>query len=84
MFTRVEARRFRSLKGIEQDVGPFRALVGPNGSGKTTFLDVIAFLGDLVRNRGEVRKMVFDRSFNYRKLLWLEEGVDFQLAVEAN
>lgn len=83
MFTRVEARRFRSLKGIEQDVGPFRALVGPNGSGKTTFLDVIAFLGDLVRNRGEVRKTVFDRSFNYRKLLWLEEGADFQLAVEA-
>ncbi len=83
MFTRVEARRFRSLKGIEQAVGPFRALVGPNGSGKTTFLDVIAFLGDLMRNRGEVRKTVFDRSFNYRKLLWLEEGADFQLAVEA-
>ena len=83
MFTRVEARRFRSLKGIEQDVGPFLALVGPNGSGKTTFLDVIAFLGDLMRNRGEVRKTVFDRSFNCRKLLWLEKGADFQLAVEA-
>ena len=26
---------------------------------------------------------VFDRSFNYRKLLWLEQGADFQLAVEA-
>lgn len=83
MFTRVEARRFRSLRGIEQDIGPFRALVGPNGSGKTTFLDVIAFLGDLVRNRGDVRETVFDRSFNYRKLLWLEKGNDFQLAVEA-
>ena len=42
----VEARRFRSLKAVEQDVGPFRALVGPNGSGKTTFLDVIALLGE--------------------------------------
>ncbi len=83
MFTRVEARRFRCLKAIDQEVGPFRALVGPNGSGKSTFLDVIAFLGDLVRNRGEVRKTVFDRSFNYRKLLWLEQGADFQLALEA-
>jgi len=83
MFTRVEARRFRSLKAVEQDIGGFRALVGPNGSGKTTFLDVVAFLGDLMRNRGDVRKTVFDRSFNYQKLLWLEKGADFQLAVEA-
>lgn len=83
MFTRVEARRYRSLNAIEQRIGPFRALVGPNGSGKTTFLDVIGFLGDLVRNRGEVRPTVFDRSFNYRKLLWLEQGTNFQLAVDA-
>lgn len=83
MFTRVEARRFRSLKAVEQNVGAFRALVGPNGSGKTTFLDVIALLGDLMRNRGDVRKTVFDRSFNYQKLLWLEHGADFQLALEA-
>ena len=83
MFTRVEARRFRSLRAVEQDVGRFRALVGPNGSGKTTFLDVIALLGDLMRNRGEVRKTIFDRSFSYQKLLWLEQGGDFQLAVEA-
>ncbi len=83
MFTRVEARRFRSLKAVEQSVGPFSALVGPNGSGKTTFLDVIALLGDLMRNRGDVRQTVFERSFTYQKLLWLEEGTDFQLAVEA-
>jgi len=83
MFTRIEARRFRSLKAVEQYVGAFRALVGPNGSGKTTFLDVVAFLGDLMRNRGDVRKTVFDRSFTYQKLLWLEQGSDFQLAVEA-
>lgn len=83
MFTRVEARRYRSLKAVEQGIGQFRALVGPNGSGKSSFLDVIGFLGDLVRKRGDVRQVVFDRSFNYRKLLWLEEGTSFQLAVEA-
>lgn len=83
MFTRVEARRFRTLKAIEQDIGPFRALVGPNGSGKSTFLDVIAFLSELMRNRGDVSKTVFDRSFNFRKLLWLEAGTDFELAIEA-
>jgi predicted ATPase len=73
MFTRIEAKRFRSLRAVEQDLGAFRALVGPNGSGKTTFLDVIAFLSDLVRNRGDVRDTVSNRSFNFKKLLWLEQ-----------
>jgi predicted ATPase len=82
MLTRVEARRFRSLRATEQDIGAFRALVGPNGSGKTTFLDVVSLLGDLMRNRGDVRKTIFDRSSSYEKLLWLGTGTDFQVAVE--
>lgn len=83
MFTRIEARRFRSLESVDQGLGQFRALVGPNGSGKTTFLDVIAFLGDLIRNRGDVRETVVDRSFTFQKLVWKELGGSFQLAVEA-
>jgi predicted ATPase len=83
MFTRVEARRFRCLQAVDQELGPFRALVGPNGSGKTTFLDVIAFLSDLVRNRGDVRETTLARSFTFQKLVWMEQGSSFQLAVEA-
>lgn len=83
MFTRIEARRFRSLKGVDQELGQFRALVGPNGSGKTTFLDVIAFLSDLVRHRGDVRETVSERSVTFQQLLWMEQGKSFQLAVEA-
>jgi predicted ATP-dependent endonuclease of OLD family len=48
MIARVEARRFRSLRAIEQDLGSLRLLVGPNASGKTTFWDVIGFMSDLV------------------------------------
>lgn len=83
MFTRIEARRFRSLKAIDQELGRFRALVGPNGSGKTTFLDVIGFLSEMVRNRGDVRQTIAARSPTFQKLLWLEEDTSFQLAVEA-
>lgn len=83
MFTRVEARRFRSLKAVEQRLGRFQALVGPNGSGKTTFLDVIAFMGDMMRNRGDVKETVDARSATFQKLLWMEKGASFQLAVEA-
>lgn len=83
MFTRIDARRFRSLCAAEQDLRPFQALVGPNGSGKSTFLDVIGFLSDVLRNRGDVRETAASRSFTFQKLLWIEEGSSFQLAVEA-
>jgi predicted ATPase len=84
MFTRIQARSFRCLKNIDQRLGQFRALVGPNASGKTTFLDVIGFLGDLIRNRGDVLATTRSRSANFENLLWKCEGESFQLAVEAN
>jgi predicted ATPase len=83
MFTRIQALRFRSLKLVDQPLGSFRALVGPNGSGKTTFLDVVALLGDLTRNRGDVLQTLQTRSATFEKLLWMGQGHSFQLAVEA-
>jgi predicted ATPase len=47
--TRIEALGYRSLRYVSQPLLPFRVLVGPNASGKSTSLDVIAFLGDLLR-----------------------------------
>lgn len=84
MFSLVQARRYRSLKTIDQSLLNFQALVGPNASGKTTFLDVIDFLGDLTRSRGDVLDTVQSRSANFENLLWLGKGESFQLAVEAN
>jgi predicted ATPase len=83
MFTRIQTRSFRCLKAVDQTLGAFRALVGPNASGKTTFLDVIGFLGDLARNRGDVLETVQVRSKGFDKLLWMGQGHAFQLAVEA-
>jgi predicted ATPase len=64
-------------------VRAFQALVGPNASGKTTFLDVVELLGDLVRLRGDVREAVKSRSTDFSKLVWLGKGNSFKLAVEA-
>jgi predicted ATPase len=83
MFTRIQTRSFRCLKSVDQTLGPFRALVGPNASGKTTFLDVIGLLGDFVKNRGDVLQSIQERSIDFEKLLWMGKGRAFQLAVEA-
>lgn len=83
MFTRIQTRAFRCLQSVDQELGSFRAFVGPNASGKTTFLDVIALLSELLRNRGDVVETIQNRSTNFQKLLWMEQGAAFQLAVEA-
>ena len=80
MICRVEALRYRCLKYIKKELGGFHILVGPNASGKSTFLDVISFLGDIVREGLEtaVRK----RTPSYTDLIWLKEENTFELAIE--
>jgi ABC-type molybdenum transport system ATPase subunit/photorepair protein PhrA len=48
MFTRVEVRNFKSLRDVSVPLSNFHVLVGANGSGKSSFLDVFAFMGDLL------------------------------------
>ena len=81
MITLIEAKNFRCLRYIRQQLGPFHVLVGPNASGKTTFLDVVAFLGSLVSNGLETA--VGERTRNFQDLLWQRSGSEFELAIEA-
>ncbi len=83
IFTRVQVRNFRSLAHIDQTLGRFQALVGPNASGKTTFLDVFSLLKDLMAYGYDVQEAVAQRSVDFSKLLWLGQGYSFQIAVEA-
>ena len=83
MFTRFQARHFRCLKLIDQRLDRFQALVGPNASGKTTFLDLVILLSDLMRFRGDVPEAVHKRGADFTKLVWKGQGSSFQIAVEA-
>lgn len=81
MITQIEALQFRCLQHVQQSLGAFHVLVGPNASGKTTFLDVVSFFGDLV-SRGP-DEAIRIRTQNFVDLLWGRQGDSFQLAIEA-
>lgn len=82
MLSRIEALNFRCLRYVDRPLEPFHVLIGPNGSGKTTFLDVVAFLGQLVS--GGLEKAVFERTSDFRDLVWRrEDGAAFEVSIEA-
>ena len=72
---------FRSLRFVSQPLSRFHVLVGPNASGKTTFLDVIAFLGHVVS--AGLDSAIEARTNNFEDLIWSRQGDGFELAVEA-
>ena len=81
MIRLIEALNFRCLRYVRQPLGPFHVLVGPNASGKTTFLDVVAFLGQMVSEGPD--SAITTRTQNFHDLLWNHEGNCFELAIEA-
>ena len=82
MITLVEALNYRCLRYVSSPLGQFHVLVGPNASGKTTFLDVIGFLRDLVSEG--LDGAVSTRTRNPQDLLFLRQGEKFELALEAS
>jgi len=51
MLAQIEALSYRCLRYVRQPLAPFQVLIGPNASGKSTFLDVVAFLADVVQEK---------------------------------
>ncbi len=76
----IEAMNFRCLRYVRQPLKDFQVLIGPNASGKTTFLDVVGFLGDLL-NEG-LDHAITSRSTDIHDLFFYGHGDKFELAVE--
>lgn len=81
MITLIEALNYRCLQYVQRPLKPFHVLVGPNASGKTTFLDVLGFLSDLVSEGLEVA--LSERTSNPEELLFRRKGDRLELAIEA-
>jgi len=81
MISLVEALRYRCLRDVSQTLGPFQILVGPNASGKSTFLDVAQLLADLLRG-GLNDAVSVKRSPDLKNLVWMQEAESFEMAIE--
>lgn len=83
MIRRIQALNYRCLRYVDvRFEGSFHILVGPNASGKSTLLDVIGFLGDLIRDGFDAA--VNRRTRNFQDLVWdrPRKNPGFEVAVE--
>lgn len=82
MIRRIQALNYRCLRYVDLELDRFHVAVGPNASGKSTLFDVVAFLGDMVRDG--VDAAVEKRTNNFQDLVWgrPREALRFELAVE--
>ncbi len=80
MIRLIEALNYRCLRYVRRPLGSFHVLIGPNASGKTTFLDTLAFLGRLLDSG--LDEAVRERTEDVRDLLFARQGTGFELAVE--
>ena len=83
MIRRIQALNYRCLQYADVELGgSFHILVGPNASGKSTLLDVIGFLRDLVSDGLDIA--VERRTKNFQDLVWgrKQDHPGFELAVE--
>ena len=82
MITLIETLNYRCLRYVSRSLGRFHVLVGPNASGKTTFLDVVGFLQDLVSEG--LDGALSSRTNNPEELLFRRQGARLELAIEAH
>lgn len=80
MIRRMEVKGYKCLPFLDQPLELFHVLVGPNASGKSTFLDVVLFVQDLVEK--DVEQAVRSRARTLKELLWQGVGNDFEIALE--
>lgn len=82
MIRRIQALNYRCFRHLDIALDRFHLLIGPNGGGKHTLLDILEFLGDLVREGPEAA--VGSRTPDVRDLAHGRPPGDvrFELAVE--
>ncbi len=80
MINRVQTLYYKGLKSIDIDLKPFVILVGPNASGKSSFLDIFTILHDVLTESPVYA--IERRSSHFKELVWNQTGDSFEIALE--
>ena len=89
MIRRIEALNYRCLRYVSQPLEHFHVLVGPNASGKSTFLDVVGLVRDILTMGLEEAILVREgtiesvgRARRVEELIFNQVADRFELAIE--
>ncbi len=81
MIRRIKVLHYRALKYIDVKLSNFLILIGPNASGKSTFLDAINLIKDIL-NEKNLQKAIEKRTSRFDELLWKQAGNKFEITLE--
>ena len=71
MLERIHVKNYKCLRDVMVDLGDFTILIGPNDSGKSSFLEVIRLFGRLVR---EPYSTIFAGNRSLANLVWRKDA----------
>ena len=80
MIKLIEARNYKSLLHISRKLESFQVLVGANATGKSTFLDIIQFLSDILKVG--LDSAIQERASYFNELTFGGKGGDIEFAIE--
>jgi predicted ATPase len=84
IINRIQVLNYGCLRYVDVPMGRFHLLIGPNASGKSTLMDAIKFVSDVVRDG--VEAACVKRTANFQDLVWGRpedpEQQRFEIALE--
>lgn len=90
MISRIEAFKYRCFDQLDIQVGQYNVLIGLNGTGKSTLLDIPVLLGEML-SKGLVPAFLESpsiagspRASRLQDLVYKQQGENFGFAIEAN
>ena len=79
----VKAANFKSFENLDIELGKFNVLIGPNASGKSNFVDIFRFLGDIASS-GLYNAISMQGGVEYLRNIGIGASKDLHLRISSD